>query len=89
MKSYVILAIIILLIGVFWGGIIVGKMGIVTDLSDQKVERQKKITEETLALAKKKKELEAESRKNQEILRNVKDSCADTMLPKPFADILR
>lgn len=89
MKPYAIVAIILLMIGVFWGGTMVGKMGIVTDLADQQVERQKKITKETLALTKLQKEIDIESRKNKEAIRNVKDSCADTILPVPFADILR
>lgn len=89
MKSYTILIILTLIIGVFLGGIWVGRAGIVLGLANKAVERQKVITKLTLDLAKKQEALEKQSQENQEIIRNVKDSCADATLPDAFARILR
>jgi len=75
--------------GGFWSGYLLGGLGTTNKLSKQAVAQQERVTRETIRLAKREKVLDAQARKNKEMIDNVKDKCADAPLPKPFSDLLR
>ena len=83
--------IVLLVIAIFSAGKHSGKLEVAHKLDKLEIKRQKDITDLTLVVTEKQKEIDKKSAKTIEVLRYVKDpnACADVAIPKSVADRLR